>query len=214
MERVRIKWSDRDYDMRFEKGDVLVEEETGVRVPAIIIMVLCGIALVPPLVFTVIQMLSGTASGNPVGAIIAVSLVLGSVILWGVRQFFSYRRFHFQDGAIHFEFAGLFGKKKVIVSMAEYDQLAYGHNDPVSRNSGGYNCPGFYFLTARHKNPRYRIIFYKDLQEQISQDRIERYSKMLGLPAMDTTAKNGPSLLERKIEELKQRQAVSAEKKA
>ncbi len=183
----KIGWASHNYDMGCDEEKVEIEEPTGNRGLGVIVAVMTGLPLCLIVPLRLSQMAGGNVGGNPVGELIAATLLLGWPALWGIRQICCRRRFHLGDGVVHFEFIGLFGSRKRDVQMSEYGRLVYGRTQSQSRFEGGVGQTSFYFVEIRHSRREYTIRFYRNVREQMREDRICRYADLLGLSAEDCT---------------------------
>lgn len=144
MNSVHVRWNDINFDLRLDQYPSLVVEERGNKGVGTIVFICCTIAVFLPSSFTLIKILNGTATGHPIGAIIAVFLILGWPIYWSVNQYFLWRSFILRDKKILFTFARLFQKKKVTVKIEEYIQIEYGKTRSQSSEGQGVGSIGRY----------------------------------------------------------------------
>ncbi len=170
--------------MAFDQGTLSVDQEIGNKGLGTIVAILCGIGICLPSYFTISQMLEGTATGNPVGALIFLLLALGAPLYWGVKQFYLRRKLSLHGDGIKFSFVTPFSTKDEIVPFCDFYQLSIGKTQSRSTadhdNAIGYT--GVYYVRLRSQNKKYSFDLYNAVQNQMAQDRIEKYSRMLSLP--------------------------------
>lgn len=187
MKMRKIGWAKGHYDMEFDDGDVMVDELMGNWGLGGIVAVLFGIGYILPVSLTIRQMATGQATGNPLGAIIAATLLMSWPLLWGIRQFFLRRSFYLKDGVMHFNFRGLFRRQRANVAITEYERLVYGQTDTQSSADGHIGSTARFFVEAKHPNKKYNIRFYENVAEQMRGERIMRHGELLCLTPVDIT---------------------------
>ncbi len=179
----KIAWSETNYDMGFDTGTVTIEQETGNKGFGLIVAVMCGAAILLPVYFTIMQIVNGTASGNPVGAVIAVVLILGWPVYWGIKQFFQRRIITLQADRIDITYISLFNKKKESIKLDDYENLVSGRTASLSTHSfeGAIGSTGYYYFHLRHPNKRYAFDIYRSVQGPLSDERVLWYCERFHL---------------------------------
>lgn len=181
-----ITWTEMNIDLECDGEPVLIEQEWGNKGLGGIVFGLCSLGVGLPFGFTIKQIAFGTATGNPVGALIALFFFFAWPLYWGLNQFFLVRRLQIIDTEIQFEMVSLIGTQKYSVKIQdEYDRLESGRTSSISRSEGVAGQTGKYYLRLPHTDRQREVILYENVGQPISPERIEQYVQRFQLPHLD-----------------------------
>ena len=187
MEIKKISWVEGNFDLNYDDEPVLVEQEWGSKGIGGIVFVLCALAVLLPVVPIVMQIVNGTAKGNPVGGLIALFVIFSWPLYWGFSQFFLKRRFVIGNDVAKFELISLLGTKKYEVKIADYGQISFGKSASRRRTDSAPGITGTYFVHLPHEDRKRKIVLYEHVQKLMSEERLQRYSEKWNLPLVDVT---------------------------
>ena len=187
MENLKIAWNELNLDLEWDKNLRPVDQEWGNKGLGMIVFGLCSMGVLLPTIPTVISMVQGTAKGNPIGAIIAVFVILGWPIYWGWKQFFIKRHYQLKDKQIEMVYTAPFKKKHFQIPLREYKHIGYGRT--ASRSSAGVNIGQTpqYYVSLYHPDAIKTIYLYKQVVEPMPEKRMKAYAALLDLPMVNQT---------------------------
>jgi hypothetical protein len=187
----KISWNEKNFDAAYDLRPSMVDEDLGNKGLGAIVFIFCAVAILLPSSITLSQVINGDATGNPIGAVTAVILILGWPTYWGLSQFFLRRVFIIKNGTVNFEFISFFNRKSKSIKVSEYGMIETGQTRSIPRMGGGgggdIGFTGVYFVRLSHENRKYTIDLYNKVSSQMEENRIESYSKLLNLPVKDIT---------------------------
>lgn len=180
----KISWSQNNFDLEFDQGVRTVEMEVGNRGLGVIVSVLCTLAVLLPSSFTVKSMIDGTATGNPLGAIITVFLFLGWPIYWGISQFFKRCTITCNTDSFTMLFHTLLSEKEYEVPFFEYRRIIVSRTRGRSNLefSGAIGMTPAYYVLAVHPKRKFSVKLYSSIPGQMEMSRLEKYSRLTKLP--------------------------------
>lgn len=191
MKTTKIFWNDKNFDIGYDQQPVQVDEQLGNKGVGTIVFVLCSLAIIVPSSITLSQIYAGTATGNPVGAIITVILLLGWPTCWGFSQFFKRRLYLIKNGVVKFKLISFLTRKTASIKLSEYGMIQIGRIPSRARIGvaigGDIGYTGVYFVRLKHENSKYTIDLYNRVSNQMDHHRLERYSRLFHLPVKDVT---------------------------
>ncbi len=191
MEKLKIDFLEHNFDLQWDKEKTKVTEKNGNLIIGGLVGGGCGLV---ELIFTII-LISQIVDPTPKSQITAMVVTLIIFLLptlWGISQFFK-RRIVFIDGdKLSFEFVSLFGTKQKQIPLLEYQQINWGQTSGASIYDGTattHSSTSYYFLHLRHKNSRYAVELYNNIQNDMPEKRRKEYAKLLGLSVVDVSFK-------------------------
>jgi hypothetical protein len=195
MREKKISWWEQVSDTRLDQGHAVIEEVTGNRGLGLIVFALCGLAIVMSVVGSILSMKNGSLIVHPSVPVLFALVFLGGPTYWGLNQFFLRRRYVIDNKVISFELFSLARWRKIVkVPIEDYGQVEYGYvSGTESTDAWRHSSSGYYFVRLPHATRRLQITLYRDMREQISERRLERYSHLLGLPLTDLTPDHVPA---------------------
>lgn len=198
------------FDTELDRYRGKIEERMGYRLAGIVFGLLLGSALVLSIVSTIISYRNGQLIVSPVIPVLLVFALLGHPMYWCINQFFIKRRYYIDRTAIHFELYTLLKRgTKVSILLGEYGKISFGHKGKSSilYTNHRYSSPGYYYVCLPHKNRMLEVILYRNVQEQLSEKRLSRYSRQLNLPLENRSPNHVPAGLA--IRELARHRKIS-----